>query len=99
MASSVDGGLSIKRTLQADGAPPDDFRGLPEDNVRFIVAHADRGLFEARKEGYLKRLAEDPLRSTEGRLRLTEDLRQETVHLNRMKKLCQSIVISMPFLM
>ena len=39
------------RTLQADGAPPDDFSGLPEDNFRFTVAHADKGLFEARKEG------------------------------------------------
>ena len=76
MASSVDGGLSIGRTLQADAAPPDDFRGLPEYNFRFTVAHADRGLFEARKEGYLGRPAEDPLRSTEGRLRPTEDLRQ-----------------------
>ena len=76
MASSVDGGLCIERTLQADGAPPDEFRGLPEDNFRFLLSHADRGLFEARKEGYFKRLAEDPLRSTEGRLRLTEDLRQ-----------------------
>ena len=26
MASSVDGGLSIRRTLRADVAPPDDFR-------------------------------------------------------------------------
>ena len=56
------------RTLQADGAPPDDFSRLPEDNFRFTVAHADKGLFEARKEGYLRRPAEDPLRSTEGRL-------------------------------
>ena len=76
MASSVDGGLRIERTLQADGAPPDEFRGLPEDNFIFLLSHADRGLFEARKEGYFKRLAEDPLRSTEDRLRLTEDLRQ-----------------------
>ena len=49
MASSVDGGLSIGRTLQAVGAPPDAFRGIPDDNFRFTVAHADRGLFEARK--------------------------------------------------
>ena len=40
------------------------------------LAHAERGLFEARKEGYLRWPAEDPLRSTEGRLRPTEDLRQ-----------------------
>ena len=40
------------------------------------MAHADRGLFEARKEGNLRRPAEDPLRSTEGRLSPTEDLRQ-----------------------
>ena len=94
MASSVDGGLSIGRTLQADSAPPDDFRGLPEDNFRFTVAHADRGLFEARKEGYLRRPAEDPLRSTEGRLRPTEDLRQADGALNRQKRRCQSIAIS-----
>ena len=76
MASSVDGELSIGRTLQADGSPPDDFRGLPEDNFRFAVAHADRVLLEAWKEGYLRRPAEDPLRSNEGRLRPTENLRQ-----------------------
>ena len=76
MASSVDGGLSFGRTLQAGGAPPDDFKGLPEDNFRFAVVHADRCLFEVRKEGYLRRPAEGPLRSTEGRLRPTEDLRQ-----------------------
>ena len=60
-------GLSIRRTLQADGAPPDDFRGLPEVNFIFKVAHADRAslqhsLFAVRKEGYLRRPAEGPLR-------------------------------------
>ena len=76
MTSSVGGGLSIRRTLPADGAPPDDFRGLPEANFRFTVAQTDRGLFAALKEGYLRRAAEGPLRSTEGRLRpTTEDLR------------------------
>ena len=76
MASSVDGGVSIVRTLQADAAPHNAFRELPEDNFRFTVAHADTGLFEARKEGYLRRPADDHLISTEGRLRPTEDLRQ-----------------------
>ena len=72
-ASSVDGGLSIGRTLQADGASPDDFRGLPEDNFRFTVAHADRGLFEARKEGYLgdrQRILSDQLKAVSGRRRI-----------------------------
>ena len=32
MASSVGEELSIGRTLYADGAPPNDFRGFPEDN-------------------------------------------------------------------
>ena len=76
MASSVDEGLSIGKTLQADGAPPDNFRDLHEDNFRFTVAHADRCIFEARKEAYLRRQAEDPLRSTEGSLRPTDNLRQ-----------------------
>ena len=74
MASSDDGGLSIGRTLQADGTPPDDFRGISEDNFRFTVVHADRGSFEARKEGCLTRPAQGPFRSTEGPLRPTEDL-------------------------
>ena len=65
MASSADGGLSIEIILQADFALPDDFRGRPESNFRFTVAHADRCLFEARKENYLRRPAEGPLRSTE----------------------------------
>ena len=34
-ASSVEGGLSIGRILQVDGAPPDDSTRLPEDDVRF----------------------------------------------------------------
>ena len=55
-------GLSSRKTLQADGAPPDDFRGLTEVNFRFTVAHADRGLFAVRNEGYLRRPAEGPLR-------------------------------------
>ena len=80
------GGLSIGRTLQADGAPPDGFRGLPEDNFRFTVAHADRGLFEARREGYLKRPVEDPLRSNEGRLRPTEDIRKADGALKSTEK-------------
>ena len=86
MASSVDERLSIGRTLQADSAPPDDFRGPPEDNFRFTVAHTDRGLFEARKEGYLRRPANGPLRSTEGRLRPTEDRRQADGALKSTEK-------------
>ena len=44
MASSV-GGIIHRKTLQADGAPPDDliFRELFEVNFRFTVAHAGRG--------------------------------------------------------
>ena len=94
MASSVNGGLSIRRTIQANVAPPDAFIGLSENNFRFIVAHADRGLFKARKEGYLRRPAEDPLRLTEGRLRPTEYLRQANGTFNRLKRHCQSIAIS-----
>ena len=95
-ASSVDRGSSIGRTLQTDGAPPDDFTILPEDNVRFTVAHADRGLFEARKEGYPKRPAEGPPRSTKGRLRPTEDIQGDGA-LKSTEKYCQSIVVSMLF--
>ena len=50
IAYSVDEGLSIKRTLQADSAPPDTLRGLSGDNFRFTVAHADRGLFEVERK-------------------------------------------------
>ena len=52
MSSPVDGGLFIRRTIQADGAPPDPLRGLSGHNFRFTVAHADRGLIEALMEGY-----------------------------------------------
>ena len=57
-------GLSIGRTLQADGAP----LMISKDSLKFIsdsqltVAHADRGIFAVRKEGYLRRPAEAPLR-------------------------------------
>ena len=86
MASSVDGGLSIGRTLQPDSEPPDNFRELHEDNFKFTVAHADRCLFEARKEACLRRPAEDPLRSTEGRLRPTDYLRQADGALKSTEK-------------
>ena len=97
MASSVDGGLSIGKTLQADGASPDNFRGLSEDNFRFTVARADRGLLEGQKEGYLRRPVEDPLRSTEGRLKLTEDQNKQMALGNRLKKCIANIAKVLPF--
>ena len=74
MASLVDGGKVIGRTLQADGAPPDDLKGVPGNNCRYTVVHADIDLFQAREEGYQTRTAQRPLRSNEGLLRPTEDL-------------------------
>ena len=55
MTSSVDGGLSTGRALQAVNASPEAFRGASEDNFRFTVAHADRDLFKAPSKGYLRR--------------------------------------------
>ena len=103
IACSVDEGLSIERTLQADGAPPDTLRGLSGDNFRFTVAHADRGLFEARKEGYLRQSADGPLKLAEGPFRPTEDLLRHTdgalnsteQNIGKVYRLGQSVVISM----
>ena len=53
MASLVGGGSSNVRTLEANGAAPESFRGLSEDHFGFIAANADRDSFEARKEDYL----------------------------------------------
>ena len=87
MASSVDEGLSNRENPPGQcGALPYDFRGLPEDNFRFTVAHADRDLFEARMEGYFRRPAEDPLRSNKGRLRPTDDLRHADGALKSTEK-------------
>ena len=52
MASSVGGGFSNVRTLEANGAPPEAFRDLYEDHFGCLAADADRDLFEARKEDY-----------------------------------------------
>ena len=52
-ASSVGGGFSCVRTLTANGALPEAFRGLSEDNFGLIVADVDR-LLEARKEDNLR---------------------------------------------
>ena len=41
-SSSVGGGFSIVRTLKANGAPPEAFRGRSEDHFEFIAADADR---------------------------------------------------------
>ena len=57
MASSVGGGFSNVRTLKANGAAPEAFRGLSEDHFGFIAHNADRDPFDARKEDYLRRLA------------------------------------------
>ena len=52
MTSSVGGGFSNVRTLEANGAPPEAFRDLYADHFGFLAADADRDLFEARKEDY-----------------------------------------------
>ena len=50
----VGGGFSDVRTLEANGAPPEAFRGLSEDHFGFIAADVDRDPYEARKEDYLR---------------------------------------------
>ena len=65
------------------------------DSQRLIHTEAS----EARREGYLARLAEGPLRSSEGRLRPTEDLRQADGALKSAEKHCQNIALSMSFRM
>ena len=43
-SSSVGGGFSIVRTLKANGAPTETFRGRSEDHFEFIAADADRSI-------------------------------------------------------
>ena len=54
MTSSVGGGFSNVRTLEANGAPPEAFRYLYEDHLGLLAADADRDLFEARKKYYIR---------------------------------------------
>ena len=61
--------LSIRRALWADVTPLDAARGRSEDNFRFTVAYAHIGPFGPQKEGYLRRLAQGPLRPMEDLLR------------------------------
>ena len=69
------------------------------------MAHADRGLFEARKEGYLRQSAEGPLKLADGPFRPTEDLLRHTdgalnsteQNIGKVYRLGQSVVISMSF--
>ena len=85
MTSSVDGGLSIGRILQADGAPRDDFRGLPEDDFRFTLAHTEASLKPSRNAtlGDRQRILSDQLR---GPFRLMEDLIRAEAHKYQLKK-------------
>ena len=43
-SSSVGGGFSIVRTLKANGAPPEAFRGRSEGHFELIAADADRSI-------------------------------------------------------
>ena len=54
-ASSAGGGFSNVRTLKANGAPPEAFRGPSEDHFQLMAADADRSLIS--EEG---RLSEGP---------------------------------------
>ena len=75
MAFLVDRGLSIGRTLQTDGASPDDFKGLPEDNSDSQWLMQKEASLKPESKVILsdrQRVLSDQLRAVSGRRRIED---------------------------